>query len=384
MNDKDAIQSLLKQAGIIINGPNPWDIQIHNEKFYRRLLSNTELAIGESYVDKWWDCEHLDQFIYRVLMADLETVALQSSAFWRSAFKKWWFDKKQLLFNHQTKRRALVVGKKHYDIGNDLYQIMLDKHMVYTCAYWDGSHTLDKAQEQKLNLVCQKLDLKPNMRVLDVGCGWGGFAKYAAERYGVSVVGITISTQQLDLGKKLCAGLPIELRFQDYRRTAKIGEKFDRVVSMGMFEHVGHKNYLTYMQAIDHCLKEDGLFLLHTIGTNHQEKTTNPWINAYIFPNSNIPTISRISSAFEGLFVMEDWQNLGIHYDKTLMAWYQNVEHGWDKLKDKYDEHFYRMWKYYLLSCAASFRARQNQLWQIVLSKKGLPEGYSYSKRILG
>lgn len=376
MKEKEIIQTLLREAGITINGSNPWDIQIHNDKFYSRLLNNVELALGESYMDKWWDCEQLDQFFYKVLTANLETIAFNNAAFWRSALKQWFFDKKQRLLNYQTKKRAFVVGKKHYDIGNDLYKIMLDKRMVYTCASWENQKTLDDAQAQKLKLACQKLDLKPGMRILDIGCGWGSFAKYATENYDVSVVGITVSKQQLELGQTLCKGLPIELRFQDYRQSAKMNEKYDRIVSLGMFEHVGHKNYQTYMKAVFTCLKEDGLFLLHTIGANSIKRTTNPWISKYIFPNGYIPTMAQIGRSVEDIFVMEDWQNIGINYDKTLMAWHQNVENRWSELKDKYDERFHRMWKYYLLSCAGSFRARQNQVWQLVLSKKGLPDGF--------
>ena len=209
--------------------------------------------------------------------------------------------------------------------------------------------------------------------MLEIGCGWGSFAKYAAETYGAEVVGITVSKEQVELARKRCKGLPVEIRLQDYR---EINEPFDHIVSLGMIEHVGNKNYRTYMQTVHRCLKDDGIFLLHTIGSNISVYTTDAWIAKYIFPNSHLPSIRQLALATEGLFVMEDWQNFGAYYDKTLMAWFQNFDAGWDKVKSNYSEQFYRMWKYYLLSCAGSFRARKNQLWQVVFSKHGIQRGF--------
>jgi len=280
---------------------------------------------------------------------------------------------KAKMVNLQTPSRAFKVGEQHYDVGNDLYAAMLDKRLVYTCGYWKAAQTLDEAQEAKLDLVCRKLGLKAGQRVLDIGCGWGSFAKFAAEKYGVHVVGVTISKEQIALGQKLCEGLPVELRFQDYR---DVNEQFDHIVSLGMFEHVGIKNYRTYMEVAARCLKDDGLLLLHTIGNNTSNTAGDAWISKYIFPNSILPSAAQITKAYEDIFVMEDWHNFGAYYDLTLMAWFQNIDRAWPQLKDKYNDRFYRMWKYYLLSCAGSFRARRIQLWQIVLSKKGVPGGY--------
>ena len=266
------------------------------------------------------------------------------------------------------------IGEHHYDKGNDLYKAMLDKRLTYTCGYWKKAKTLDQAQEAKLDLVCKKLNLKPGQKILDIGCGWGSFAKYAAEKYKVKVVGITVSKEQIAFAKKLCKGLPIEIRLQDYR---DIREKFDHIVSLGMFEHVGVKNYRKYMKVVHRCLKDDGLFLLHTIGRNKSLTTSDPWAEKYIFPNSMLPSIKQIGESIEELFVMEDWHNFGTDYDKTLMAWFTNFRKNWNKIKKNYDERFYRMWKYYLLASAGLFRARKGQLWQIVLSKKGVPKGYN-------
>lgn len=274
----------------------------------------------------------------------------------------------------QSRRRAFIVGERHYNLGNDLFQNMLDKRMNYSCAYWKDASNLDEAQENKLELICKKLYLQPGMRVLDIGCGWGAFAKYAAERYGVEVVGITVSKDQVALGREMCKGLPVEIKLQDYR---DVNEKFDRIVSVGMIEHVGYKNYREYFLIAHRNLKDDGLFLLHTISQVRSTKSTDAWIHKYIFPNGMLPSIAQLAKAVENLFVIEDIHNFGADYDKTLMAWYNNFNTNWGKIKDKYGERFYRMWKYFLLSSAGAFRARnKNQLWQIVLSKNGVLGGY--------
>lgn len=364
---KETAEEILSLAGIEINGKHPWDIHVHNDNFYRRVLAQGSLGLGESYMDAWWDCDKLDQFFYRVLRADLEDKVKQNWKLLVSALAA-------RILNLQSKRRAFQIGEKHYDLGNELFENMLDKRMVYSCAYWKGARTLDQAQENKLDLICRKIGLHPGMRILDIGCGWGSFAKYAAEKYGVTVVGITVSREQVALGKIRCKGLPIEIRLQDYR---DINELFDHIVSLGMIEHVGYKNYCTYMRCVHNCLKDEGLFLLHTIGGNESVMSGEPWTNKYIFPNGMLPSIKQIGAAIEGLFVMEDWHNFSADYDKTLMAWHSNFENSWDAIKPQYDERFYRMWRYFLLSCAGSFRARKNQLWQIVLSKKGVEGGYT-------
>ncbi|MGC1183371.1 cyclopropane fatty acyl phospholipid synthase [Legionella sp.] len=363
---KKIISNLLDSAGIYPNGKEAWDIRIHNEAFYSRVFKEGSLGLGESYMDGWWDCNHLDQFFDRILSADLENKLKSNKWLWPKLF----FLK---LINHQTKQRALEVGRKHYDLGNDLFKSMLDTRMNYTCAYWQNANNLDEAQVNKLELSCRKLMLKPGMRVLDIGCGFGAFAKYAAEHYGVQVVGITISKEQCDYAQHNCAGLPIEIRFQDYR---DLNECFDRIISLGMFEHVGYLNYRAYMQKVHDCLNDNGLFLLHTIGNNVTTTLSDAWINKYIFPNGMLPSMMQISKASEGLLIMENWVNFGVYYDKTLMAWDENFQRNWPYLQKHYDERFYRMWHYYLLSCAGSFRACSMSLWQIVFSKYGMRGGY--------
>lgn len=364
---KQIIASLLDGAGITINGGNAYDPQIHNEDFYSRVLRHESLGLGESYMDGWWDCERLDQFFHKILSAELDKKVQWN---WRVIFGIAW----SYAVGVGRKSQAFKIGERHYDIGNDLYRAMLDKRLTYTCGYWEHAKNLDEAQEAKLDLVCRKVGLKSGQRILDIGSGWGSFMGYAATKYGVKAIGITVSKEQKKLADTLYGNLSVETRLQDYRN---INEKFDHIVSLGMFEHVGHKHYRTFMEVAHNALEDDGLFLLHTIGGNHSVRATDPWIEKYIFPNSMIPSLRQIGTSIEGLFVMEDWHNFGADYDKTLMAWHKNFETNWDKIKSNYDQRFYRMWKYYLLAGAGSVRARKNQLWQIVLSKKGVPGGYT-------
>lgn len=364
--EKQIIESLLSDADITINGNKPWDPQIHNGDFYNRVLQQGSIGLGESYMDGWWDCKNLDQFFHKVLTAELDNKISKNLSL---ILKIGW----NLALNPGRKSKAFVVGEKHYDIGNDLYRTMLDKRLTYTCGYWKDAKNLNEAQEAKLDLVCQKIMLKPGQKVLDIGSGWGSFISYAAEKYNANALGVTVSKEQKELTDKLYKKLTVKTQLQDYR---DINEKFDQIVSLGMFEHVGYQNYRTYMKVAHNALKDDGLFLLHTIGGNQSEKGTDPWIDKYIFPNSMLPSIAQIGKSIEGLFIMEDWHNFGADYDKTLMAWHKNFEDNWDQIKSNYDKRFYRMWRYYLLSCAGSFRARKNQLWQIVLSKKGVSGGY--------
>ncbi len=364
--EKKIIKSLLEKAGITINGSNAYDIQIHNENLYRRVLQQGSLGLGEAYMDGWWDCASLDEFFCRVLAVDLGKDIKYN---WKILLNL----TRQVVFNAGRKSKAFDIGEQHYDVGNDLYGAMLDKRLTYTCGYWKDAKSLDEAQEAKLDLICRKINLQPGQRILDIGSGWGSFIGFATERYGVSAVGVTVSKEQKELADKVYRDLPVETRLQDYR---DINEKFDHVVSIGMFEHVGRKNYRTFMKVVHDSLEDDGLFLLHTIGGNRSAGTADPWIEKYIFPNSMLPSIKQIGQSIEGLFVVEDWHNFGNDYDKTLMVWYNNFENSWDVVKSNYDDRFYRMWKYYLLSCAGSFRVRRNQLWQIVLSKKGVHGGY--------
>ena len=355
---------LLDKADIRLNGPRPWDMQLHSPGVLARILSRGSLGLGESYVDGDWDTDRLDEFFAHILRARLDREVKPLGLLLPVL--------RERVFNRQNLRRAWQVGELHYDLGNDFYQAMLGPSMAYTCGYWKNADTLDQAQQAKLELICQKLRLKPGMRMLDIGCGWGGLMAYAAAHHGVECVGITISKEQIEFARRHYPDRRLEFRLQDYRET---DGRFDAIASIGMFEHVGKKNYRTFMQVARRCLADDGIFLLQTIGKNERSGITDPWIEKYIFPNGEIPAIGHISDAMDGLLVTEDLHSFGADYDKTLMAWHENFETAWPGFATVLGERFHRRWRYYLLSCAGAFRARDLQLWQWTLSKQGIPGG---------
>ncbi|MGK5594325.1 MAG: cyclopropane fatty acyl phospholipid synthase [Parachlamydiaceae bacterium] len=363
---KQFVVDFCAKAKLAIDGHQPEDIQVKDERFYAKVVSEGSLGLGEAYMDGWFECQALDRMIFNLLRYhSLEKDHVNLHTLYQKL--------KAVVLNPQTYLRSFEVGRRHYDLGDDLFKAMLDNRMVYSCAYWKEAQDLERAQEAKLELICKKLLLQPGMKVLDIGCGWGGLAEYAARHYGVSVVGITVSKNQYEYAKQRTQGLPVEIKFEDYRQTQG---QFDRVVSVGQFEHVGYKNYPIYMDHVHQLLKDDGLFLLHTIGNNLSRTYGEPWMVKYIFPNSMTPSVVQISKSCEGKFVMEDWHNFGVDYDKTLMAWHANFNLHWPELSKNYDQRFYRMWRYYLLSCAGAFRARSIQLWQVILSKNGVLGGY--------
>lgn len=367
------IKKVLNRMGIVINGNAPWDIRVNDDRFYARFLKQGSLGLGESYMDGWWNCQRLDQFFERVLkhgipwIAELNPISLVL------------FLKSKLL-NLAPKSKAFVIGEEHYDRGNSLFQAMLDPTtMSYSCSYLKGNvFTLDEAQVAKLDLICRKLDLQPGQRVLDIGCGWGSFAHCAAIHYGVEVVGLTVSKEQVVLARERCKGLPVEIRLEDYR---DIQGQFDHIVSVGMFEHVEPKNHRAYMEVVERCLKPEGLFLLHTIGARGNLNSPDPWIRKYIFPLGQLPTRQQIVHSSNGLLSIKDWHEFGKYYDPTLMAWHKRFVEAWPELQAEYghqmEGRFRRMWEYYLLACAGSFRAGNIELWQIVLVHSGKHQDYS-------
>ncbi|KAF1687941.1 cyclopropane-fatty-acyl-phospholipid synthase [Pseudoxanthomonas broegbernensis] len=359
------VEALLGEAGVRIGGDRDWDMQVHDARLHARLLVHGSLGLGESYMDGWWDARALDGLLERLMRARLDERVHGIGELRRALLAR--------LTNPQTRGRSGEVGRRHYDLGNDLYAAMLGRRLVYSCGYWRQAGDLDAAQEAKLDLVCRKLGLRPGMRVLDIGCGWGEALEYAARRYGVSGVGATISREQAGYARRLCADLPVEIRLQDYR---ELDERFDAVFSIGMFEHVGVRNYRDYFRVARRCLADDGLFLLHSIGRDVSARRTDPWIARYIFPNSMLPSAAQLTHACEGAFVIEDWHNFGADYDRTLQAWRDNVEAAWERLDPRYDERFRRMWRFYLAGSMAAFRTRRAQLWQVVLSPRGVPGGY--------
>jgi cyclopropane-fatty-acyl-phospholipid synthase len=357
--------SRLARADIQIGGHRPWDMQIRKPEFFRRCLTHGTLGLGEAYVEGWWEVAQLDQFFERLGRSKLDESFVNLPRRFAGIIAA--------CRNLQGITRARRVAEQHYDLSNELYREMLGPRMVYTCGYWAHASDLDTAQEHKLDLVCRKLGLQPGMKILDIGCGWGSFAKFAAERYGVEVVGITISAAQVELARDMCRGLPVDIRLQDYR---EVNEQFDRVASLGMFEHVGRKNYPVYLDTVRKCLREDGLFLLHTIGRNDHGAGVDPWVTRYIFPNSEVPSLARLADSLSDRFVLEDLHNFGADYARTLLAWFDNFSTAWPRLSASLPEQFFRLWKYYLLQFAGVFRARRLQTWQLVLSPHGVRGGY--------
>ena len=373
------VADLLAQADIRIDGPRPWDIAVRDPRFYKRALAGGAIGLGESFMDGWWDSPALDQAITRMLDADLRARLKLSPFMLADAIAEHlpnlpyvWPGLRPFLSRFKSYQ---ATAETHYEVGNDFYRMLLGKHMIYSCTCWDGATTLDQSEDAKLEMSCRKLALAPGQRLLEIGCGWGGFAKYATENYGVSVVGVTISAEQRELAVERCRGLPVEIRLQDYR---EIRGQFDRIASFGMFEHVGRQNYDTYFRIVHDCLTEDGIFLLETIGDNVSNSDCNPWFQKYIFsaPTSMFPSIKEIAAAVENRFVVEDWHNFGADYAPTLRAWYANLAAHRDRIVAEYGERLYRMWVFYLLSCAGAFAARSYQNWQIVLAKRGIPAGF--------
>ena len=377
-----AVKSIFARAGLELQGPRPWDPQVHNPALYGDLLRRGSLALGEGYVEGGWDCEDLDGFFTRLLSQDIGSASLGLDGLAR--LRQVVVELRERWGNLQTRRRAFDVGRRHYDIDPRVYGAMLDHRRVYSCAYWRHASSLEEAQEHKLRLICEKLELRPGQRLLDLGCGWGGLAGYAARNYGVRVTGITISHQQYHYCREVLADLPVDIQCCDYRSLPKKKpEPFDRVVSVGMLEHVGRNNDRKYFDVASSLMTKQGLFLVQSIGTATTSWSLDPWIDTYIFPNGRLPSAQQLSKGFEGIFILEDWENIGADYDKTLMAWWQNFDAAWPSLSADINHQFYRLWKYYLLSCAGLFRSRQGQLWQVVLSKRERSGGYA-SKRPSG
>lgn len=367
------LQKVLSEIGVTINGNKPYDIKIHDNRVYTEILKKQNIGAGESYMNGWWDCDQLDELFYRVcrhkLYDKLNSSLTANYLYFRNSF-----------INQQSRSKSETVAKVHYNLGNKLYERMLGKSMAYTCGYWKDARNLDEAEFAKYELVCKKLYLKPGEKVLELGCGWGGLAKYMAEKYSCEVVACDIGKEPAGYAKNLCKDLPVKIYQCDYRDVGIYNpnaEKFDKIVSVGVLEHVGYKNYATFLDISRRFIKDDGIFLLHSIGGNKTLNYCDPWIDKYIFPHGHLPSLKQLGDAFENRFIVEDLQNFGAYYDKTLLAWYDNLNANWDELKSDYNERFYRMMKYYLLSCAGAFRARDMELWQFALTPQGMPHGYT-------
>lgn len=360
MNNREFCLDILEKAGIPINSSEPWSMQVHDERVWDRVVARHQLGLGEAYIEGWWDCANIDQMLTRLLTIDA-TVLLRPSA------KVIFHHARSSLLNHQRKSKAANNAKHHYNRGNELYVRMLDPEMAYSCGYWKDASTLNQAQINKFDLICRKLKLEPGMKLLDIGSGWGGLLRHAVKHYGVTGVGISPADEQIHLARELSAGLDIIFMQKDYR---ELSGQFDRVVSVGMMEHVGPKNLDTFFSTCNRLLKTNGIMLHHTISSTYSKNSTDAFFDTYIFPGGVLPSVAQIATACEKKFIIEDLHNFGLDYDKTLMAWYENINMRWEEIPH-YDVKFVRMWNYYLLASAAGFRARNLQLNQMVFRRGG-------------
>ena len=370
------IAAFTEAAGIGFDGDQPWDIEVRDGRLFADLMRRGSLALGEGYVNGLWDCKRLDQLFTRLLTPNTAIDVMQGFDPW-AQLRSVVFSLGERLLNWQTHLRAHQVARRHYDIDPRVYAAMLDSRRIYSCAYWQHASSLEEAQEHKLKLICEKLQLEPGQRLLDLGCGWGGFSRYAAENYGVEVLGITVSAHQQRYAQGLALDLPVRTVLADYRTALLRQEKpFDRIVSIGMMEHVGRLNDSTFFQIVKDLLTDDGLMLLQSIGTRQTTAKIDPWINTYIFPNGRLPSALQLCRGFECSLILQDCENFGRDYYTTLMAWWTNFDAGWPRLSQDSAPSFYRLWSYYLLSCAGLFRSGQGQLWQLVLSKPSRQQTY--------
>ena len=376
------IRSILSAADVQIDGERPWDLQVHHpEQLWPAVLRQGSLGFGNAYVAGVWDCPCLDQLFTRLLLARADE-RLAGGSRRRQLLQ----GLREQLVNLQSIRRSTRVARQHYDIEPRIYAAMLDPWWQYSCGYWERASSLEEAQQHKLAMIAAKLRLGSGMRVLDIGCGWGGLAAYLARHHGVEVVGITLSAEQLEVARRHWGHLTVRFERCDYRELPALDlAPFDRVVSVGMFEHVGPRNARRFFQMMRGCLRHDGLALLQTIGARRTTATTDGWIDTHVFPHGRLPSPGELARSLEDHFLIEDWHNFGLDYDRTLMAWHSRCEAGWDDLTPLLQERwgasgaagFRRFWRYYLLCCAAFFRSRQGQLWQLVLSPGGATSGGS-------
>jgi cyclopropane-fatty-acyl-phospholipid synthase len=356
------IESILEPQDIHINGNRPWDMVVRDERVFRDIVTRGSLGLGNAYTQGWWDSPALDEWMYRVS----QSPALRSARTLTHIIPNALATASEFLYNTQSLPRSQHVLKKHYELNLPLFANMLDPLMQYSCAHFGNTKTLPEAQVEKLDLIARKLEISERDTLLDIGSGWGGLAKYFSENKGCSVTGINISQKQIQFSEKFAPSQKVSFQNRDYRQIEGI---FDKVVSVGMFEHVGPQNYRAFMKSAHKALRPGGLLLIQSITKSTSDKICDPWIKRNIFPNSHIPSLAQVSAAAEDLFVLESVQNIGEHYDKTLMCWHKNFTKNWEKISPSFDSAFQRKWTYYLLTCAGVFRARELGCCQVLFRK---------------
>ncbi len=348
----------------------PVRLRLIDPSLPRRFCLNPDLALGEGYMDGGLEFEDGDPRPF-VEVAASNRMAGHAPALMRLRERVAGPIQRYLRHNFPAASRRNVAH--HYDLSGALYDLFLDEDRQYSCGYFpDPAMTLDAAQEAKKRHIARKLCLRPGDRVLDIGCGWGGMALTLARDYGARVVGITLSTEQHQIATRRAeeAGLSdrVEFRLQDYR---KVRERFDRIVSVGMFEHVGHAEFRAYFDTVSRLLAPDGIALIHTIGNHRPPRPTSAWVRKYVFPGGYIPSLSEMVAEVEhsGLLTLdvEIWR---LHYARTLRHWHDRFMAQIDRARDIYDERFCRMWRYYLIAAEAGFSHEALSVFQVQLGHR--------------
>ena len=356
-------------------------IRLNNKSIERKLFLNPNLHIGEAYMNEELVVEKgtIEDFLN--LITNCYDDFISNNKFYK------FYEYLSSIFMPFQQINQLVNSKKnvahHYDINEDLYKLFLDQDMQYSCAYFHNDNmTLDQAQYDKKKHIINKLRIEEDMKVLDIGCGWGGLALQIAKETGAYVKGITLSENQYATAKRRAQeeGLSdkVEFALQDYRHEEN---KYDRIVSVGMFEHVGVNYFPSFFSKTYDILKESGIFLLHTIGQKSEPSATSPWIRKYIFPGGYIPSMSEIIKVCEKQkIIISDIEILRLHYAHTLSRWYRNTMENKEKIIKMFDERFFRMWEFYLLASKYSFINMGNVVFQIQISKNinNLPPTRNY------
>lgn len=365
LTNNTKLQIINNKTSTISTNNNP-DIIVNNNNFYTKLLKHGEIGLGESYVDKDWDSNNLEETLYNLIINQkkIENAIIKNSP---NLIIKKLLDIPSDIFSTDNTKNDI---KFHYDIGNKLYENMLGKSMLYSCAYfYKQGLSLDEAQYAKLDLIAKKLNLKEGMRVLDIGCGFGTAAIYLSKKFNVNILGISLSKEQINYFNSIYTGTQVQVIYKDYRElTREHNNSYDCIYSIGMFEHIGINNHIDYYNKCFKLLKTNGTMLIHTIVSNKRLYSHNSWITKYIFPGAELPHISDFTKKYTDNWLLQDLQCIGKSYSKTLLAWKKNINDS--SVFNNYDDKFKRTWNYYLLLCSAAFRAREITVFQLVYFKK--------------
>jgi cyclopropane-fatty-acyl-phospholipid synthase len=356
---KKAVERILSTVDVRIGGSRPFDMQVHSDLFYKRVLLEGSVGLGESYMDGLWDCADLEELVFRFVESGIERRFRLLPGFVTMN-----------ALGHLVNRQPRSLGERtsrHYNTDNDLFASFLGKYKNYSCAFYEEGDDLDTAQLKKMDLICDELCLRPGENVLDIGGGWGEIAKHMASR-GCRITSINIADEQMRAAREHCKGASVDVVKCDYRDVAGT---FDKIAIIAMMSHVGHKNHRPLFETVHRHLAPDGLVFVDTVGSAVSLQNGNPWIDKYIFPGIVFPSIQQISRAVEGLFVIEAVRNFGASYVKTLRAWNANLRRAWPRLSHRHDERTRRMFEFFFLTVAGFFRARDFQNWYVVLSPEG-------------